>query len=99
MSNIFVPKVSGGAEALPNEFPWQAYLKIEYDNLQVEQCGGVLVDNDVVLTAAHCVKGVNILHRVFWGVLVDNDVVLTAAHCVTGVNILHRVFWGGSGGQ
>ena len=61
-----MPKVSGGAEALPNEFPWQAYLKIEYDNLQVEQCGGVLVDNDVVLTAAHCVKGVNILHGVLW---------------------------------
>ena len=50
------------------------------------------MDNDVVLTAAHCVTGVNTVYYTEYsgGVLVDNDVVLTAAHCVTGVNILYN---------
>ena len=68
MANIAVPIVSGGVEVLPNEFPWQAYIEIEKDDYAdgVHICGGVLVDSDVVLTAAHCVTGVNILHRVLW---------------------------------
>ena len=68
VANIAVPEVSGGVVVLPHEIPWQAYLQIENDDHNVYRCGGVLVDNDVVLTAAHCVKGVNILHRVLGGV-------------------------------
>jgi secreted trypsin-like serine protease len=59
-ASIDVPKVTGGKDVQLHEIPWQAYLEIEYNNIPgLFHCGGVLVEADVVLTAAHCVKGVS----------------------------------------
>ncbi|KAL0881591.1 hypothetical protein ABMA27_001420 [Loxostege sticticalis] len=47
------PRIVGGEEAGINEFPWMArltYFKRFY-------CGGMLINDRYVLTAAHCVKG------------------------------------------
>ena len=46
------PKIVGGQEATPGEWPWQVAL------LQgtFPFCGGSLVSNQYVITAAHCVK-------------------------------------------
>ena len=60
VASIDVPKIVGGEEVMPNEIPWQAFLKIVKGDNTEYNCGGVLVDSDVVLTAAHCVTGVNI---------------------------------------
>ena len=54
-----MPKVSGGVEALPNEFPWQAFIEITEDDHKEYHCGGVLVESGVVLTMGHCVTWVN----------------------------------------
>ena len=62
VASIDVPKIVGGEEVMPNEIPWQAFLKIEKGDNTEYNCGGVLVDSDVVLTAAHCVTGVNIFY-------------------------------------
>ncbi|XP_047026320.1 transmembrane protease serine 9-like [Helicoverpa zea] len=48
-----VSRIVGGDEAGINEFPWMArlsYFKRFY-------CGGMLINDRYVLTAAHCVKG------------------------------------------
>ncbi|XP_052748507.1 transmembrane protease serine 9 [Galleria mellonella] len=48
-----VSRIVGGEEAGTNEFPWIArltYFKRFY-------CGGMLINDRYVLTAAHCVKG------------------------------------------
>lgn len=48
-----VSRIVGGDEAGTNEFPWMArlsYFKRFY-------CGGMLINDRYVLTAAHCVKG------------------------------------------
>ncbi|KAJ8718949.1 hypothetical protein PYW07_016505 [Mythimna separata] len=48
-----VSRIVGGDEAGINEFPWMArlsYFKRFY-------CGGMLINDKYVLTAAHCVKG------------------------------------------
>ncbi|KAK3108393.1 hypothetical protein FSP39_007025 [Pinctada imbricata] len=48
-----VSYIVGGTEATPNSWPWMASL--EYNGYHV--CGGSLISNKYVITAAHCVEG------------------------------------------
>ena len=43
-----VHEIYGGEETLPHEYPWNVYLR--------GGCGGSLISNQHVLTAAHCMK-------------------------------------------
>ena len=43
-------RIIGGYETDPNLFPWMAYIK------GTAACGGSLIDNQHVVTAAHCVQ-------------------------------------------
>lgn len=52
------PQIVGGEEAIPGAWPWQAAL-VRSDSVNLydgQFCGGVLVDELWVLTAAHCVS-------------------------------------------
>lgn len=51
---IIVPQIVGGTEAMPNEFPWQILLT--YSGLNAS-CGGSIIHESWILTAAHCVYG------------------------------------------
>jgi secreted trypsin-like serine protease len=60
VSSAYLPKLVGGKNAELNEIPWQAHLQIQHHDIQdIQYCGGVLVHEQVVLTAAHCVAGVS----------------------------------------
>jgi len=51
-------RVVNGEEATPNSWPWQISLRYKYYpdyNDYGHICGGSLIENDLVLTAAHCV--------------------------------------------
>ncbi|SPP80582.1 phenoloxidase-activating factor 3 [Drosophila guanche] len=48
------PKVSGGRNSKPGEFPWVALLKYETSGRQF-LCGGSLISDRFILTAAHCI--------------------------------------------
>ncbi|XP_070851914.1 spaetzle-processing enzyme-like [Drosophila suzukii] len=50
-------RIFGGVEAQPNEFPWMALL-LDIEGKGV--CGGSLINNRYVVTAAHCVSRVKI---------------------------------------
>ncbi|KAJ8925924.1 hypothetical protein NQ315_009776 [Exocentrus adspersus] len=51
-------RIYGGEEAGLTEFPWMALVEYERENgRRGFYCGGVLINNKYVLTAAHCVKG------------------------------------------
>lgn len=50
------PKIVGGVEATPNEFPWQVLLT--YAGLNA-YCGGSVIHESWVLTASHCVVGMS----------------------------------------
>ncbi|MFZ9857619.1 MAG: DUF1986 domain-containing protein [Roseiflexaceae bacterium] len=51
---IVVPQIVGGIETTPNEFPWQILLT--YSGLNAS-CGGSVIHESWILTAAHCVYG------------------------------------------
>ncbi|XP_037718007.1 spaetzle-processing enzyme-like [Drosophila subpulchrella] len=51
------PRIFGGVKAQPNEFPWMALL---LDSKGKAACGGSLINNRYVVTAAHCVSRVKI---------------------------------------
>ena len=47
-------KILNGVEAVPNEFPWQAFLYVTNKGGDAATCGGSLINNQWILTAAHC---------------------------------------------
>ncbi|XP_062130976.1 chymotrypsin-2-like [Drosophila sulfurigaster albostrigata] len=49
-------RIINGENAVPKQFPYQVYLKehINYDWKGI--CGGVIISNRTVLTAAHCIS-------------------------------------------
>ena len=46
-------KIVGGEETLPGEYPWAAQLRIGGRFT----CGATLLNNQWLMTAAHCVEG------------------------------------------
>jgi len=48
-------RIIGGSDAMYGEFPWQAHIK-----LNRQQCSGVLLNEQYVLTAAHCIYQVRL---------------------------------------
>ena len=48
------PRIVGGDDVAPHEFPWHAGIR----NVGGDYywCGGTLLNNQFVLTAAHCME-------------------------------------------
>ncbi|XP_053431506.1 chymotrypsin-like elastase family member 2A [Nycticebus coucang] len=51
-----VSRVVGGEDARPNSWPWQVSLQYSSNGQWRHTCGGSLVANNWVLTAAHCIS-------------------------------------------
>ena len=53
-TNMGDEKIVGGTVAASNEFPWQAFIQVEMFSGNIFACGGSLIADQWVLTAAHC---------------------------------------------
>ncbi|XP_008056304.1 chymotrypsin-like elastase family member 2A [Carlito syrichta] len=51
-----VTRLVGGEDARPNSWPWQVSLQYSSSGTWHHTCGGSLVANNWVLTAAHCIS-------------------------------------------
>uniref|UniRef100_A0A2K6CGE8 pancreatic elastase II n=1 Tax=Macaca nemestrina TaxID=9545 RepID=A0A2K6CGE8_MACNE len=49
-------RMYGGEEARPNSWPWQVSLQYSSNGQWYHTCGGSLIANNWVLTAAHCIS-------------------------------------------
>lgn len=47
-------RIVSGRTAAANQFPYQAYIMIRFTNNGVDSCGGSLIHERFVLSAAHC---------------------------------------------
>jgi trypsin len=53
-------RIVGGRAAEASRFPYFTYLMIQTNQGRYE-CGGVLIHHDIVMSAAHCVEGVDVI--------------------------------------
>ncbi|CAO1429536.1 unnamed protein product [Diamesa hyperborea] len=52
-------RVSFGRDTALYQFPWSALLKYQKDDVFIFKCGGSLISDNYVMTAAHCLKKQN----------------------------------------
>ena len=59
-ANIFIIRIIGGRDSHLKDYPWMAAIHLNKTNWdQAWGCGGSLINNRYVLTAAHCIWNIN----------------------------------------
>ncbi|NP_001076261.1 coagulation factor XI precursor [Oryctolagus cuniculus] len=69
------PRIVGGSASLPGEWPWQVTLHT-VSPTQRHLCGGSIIGNQWILTAAHCFYGIESpkILRVYGGILNQSEI-------------------------
>ncbi|XP_023307895.2 serine protease 1-like [Lucilia cuprina] len=94
--NVVVPvvetegRITNGNNAAVGQFPYQVGLSLKVNFLSSSWCGGSLIGNQWVLTAAHCTDGINTI-TVYLGATVRT--VAEVSYTVTKDNVLIHAGW------
>ena len=56
-------KIINGYYAAENQFPYQAYIQMGLSGGGVARCGGTIISEKFIVTAAHCKSSLNRLSR------------------------------------
>ncbi|XP_024418524.3 coagulation factor XI isoform X1 [Desmodus rotundus] len=69
------PRIVGGTASVRGEWPWQVTLHIT-SPVQRHLCGGSIIGNQWILTAAHCLSGIESpkMLRVYGGILNQSEI-------------------------
>ncbi|XP_037809738.1 collagenase-like [Lucilia sericata] len=69
--------IISGTQAALGQFPWHVLLKIdETDEGTYDICGGSIISNKWVLTAAHCIYNIKSLVMAFGTIQLDNNSII-----------------------
>lgn len=52
--NVVLSRIVGGTVAIPNSWPWQCFVSADLGGGEFSICGGSIIGNSYILTAAHC---------------------------------------------
>ncbi|XP_074897739.1 coagulation factor XI-like isoform X3 [Buteo buteo] len=68
-------RIVGGTDSSPGEWPWQVSLHVKLSR-QRHLCGGSIISNQWILTAAHCVMSLENpnIWRVYAGILKQSEI-------------------------
>ncbi|CAH0532843.1 hypothetical protein VST7929_00690 [Vibrio stylophorae] len=80
---LIMPAIVGGIDATINELPWQAYIAVDHGADRYSSCGGTVIADTWILTAAHCLKKTD-----------GSDVSAADISVYVGLANIARVRWG-----
>ncbi|GLV36628.1 Melanization Protease 1 [Carabus blaptoides fortunei] len=76
---IFVDRIYGGNKTSPFEFPWMALIAYNTKTGLDFRCGGTIINDKYILTAAHCIS--NLQTNTLAGVRVGEHNIATDTDC------------------
>lgn len=77
------PRIFNGIPSDRGQHPFYVFLEIDHDNSNKQECGGTLVGNQFVITAAHCVDGLKDNVRMHFGVHETQNIVEVGRQILT----------------
>ncbi|XP_045602198.1 brachyurin-like [Procambarus clarkii] len=87
ISSVNSNRIVNGELAVKNEFPWMAFLYIQWSDKLKRMCGGSLIFSDWVITAAHCVLRFNDTNSL-WTPLVQVNLGTTQRNVTAPVSVM-----------